>query len=86
MDKTNMKKTEEMSKSLKGIAAALDVTFEELFNTKVGFTLLMWDYDSKEKVVNYISNADRDSMIQALENLLERWKAGEPMPPAHTIK
>lgn len=40
---------------------------------RMGFALFVFEFD-KPGISNYISNADRDSMIKALEETLERFK------------
>lgn len=39
-----------------------------------GFALLVFDFGDQPKMANYISNAKREDMEQALEETLNRWK------------
>ena len=72
---------EEYRQKMQSVAASLD----ELFNgasrgadRKVGFALIVFAFDKPENPAqprhNYISNAPRPDMIEALEEMLERWK------------
>lgn len=40
---------------------------------KYGFCLFVFDFNERG-MINYISNAERDSMIKALEEVLEKFK------------
>jgi len=41
----------------------------------VGFAFLAFDFGARGNIA-YFSNANREDMIRALEELLARWKAG----------
>ena len=54
------------------LARALDETFNgKTMPKKTGFALFVFDFNDKTRV-NYISNADRDDMAEALREWLER--------------
>jgi len=45
-----------------------------------GFALLVFDFGDQPKMANYISNAQREDMEQALEETLKRWKERKDFP------
>lgn len=45
-----------------------------------GFALLVFDFGDQPKMANYISNATREDMEQALEETLKRWKERKDFP------
>ena len=46
----------------------------------LGFALITFDFGDIETPANYISNAQREDMIKALEEVLDRWKKGMTFP------
>lgn len=48
---------------------------------EIGFAVLAWRFDQENIIsgatVNYIGNAERDSLLQALKQIVQRWEAGE---------
>ena len=46
----------------------------------LGFAVITFDFLTIEVPTNYISNAQREDMIVALEGVLERWKKGMEWP------
>lgn len=49
----------------------------------IGFALLVFDFN-EVGMSNYISNARREDMIEALRSTLKRWEAGHTFPtPEH---
>lgn len=49
----------------------------------LGFALLIFEFN-KPGMSNYISNAQREDMIKAMEETLKRWKAGTDFPTPET--
>lgn len=46
---------------------------------RIAFSLFVWT----PKFANYISSADRAQIIDVLEQMIARWKAGMPDIPTH---
>lgn len=67
---SKQKATEEFLKALSG---AVDEIIEENFGERVAFSLLLWPKNAGDKA-NYISNAPREEMIEALRETLLRWE------------
>lgn len=63
---------------LRNIGSRLDCLFTELWGRK-GFALLIFDFN-KPGETNYISNADRADMIEALKETVERFEKDEINP------
>lgn len=50
-----------------------------------GFTLLMFDFGgaNEDRHMTYISNADRDDMLRAIDEFRRAVKSGIVQPPGH---
>lgn len=69
--------TEEIMKYL---AKVLDDAISEFF-PQAGFALIIFKFH-EEGLSNYISNAERGSMIKALKEIVERLEKNEDIPVA----
>lgn len=54
---------------------------DENTGPRASFTLIIWPEDAA-KLTNYISNADRADVIQALRETADRLETRADMPPA----
>lgn len=73
-----------ISQSLQPMADAIESVLDRAAGEHVGFALLvfkMGDPAVHGQRAQYVSNVDRPTMIKALEELLECWKAGEVRGP-----
>ncbi len=67
----------------RGLAAGLDRALEAKHGQRVGFAIFLFDFGTGANLA-YISNASRDSMIEAVEEWLARQRAGlesDPLGP-----
>lgn len=55
-------------------------SIDEQIPPKVGFCLVLFSFGDS-RFSTYVSNAERESMISALEEMLDHLKAGRIMPP-----
>jgi hypothetical protein len=46
----------------------------------LGFALITFEFIETTAPANYISNAQREDMIKAIEEILDRWKKGKTFP------
>ena len=74
----NLQETEQFMANLAG---ALHDLVREDFGDHVGFALLIFDFEDPG-LGNYVSNARRDDMIQALRMTADRLERNEDIPPA----
>lgn len=67
-----------MPKQLDGHAMRLLAELISSAAPGLGFALITFELnvDPNNKLVNYISNGQREDMIHALKELLDRWEAG----------
>lgn len=52
---------------------------EPILGRKIGFTILMFDFGGTapdQEYMTYMSNADRDGMIEAMKEFIEKSEAG----------
>jgi hypothetical protein len=66
--KADYDKTKDM---MKGIARGIEFSLEKIYGRKLGFTLLVFEFN-KPGISNYISNAERESMIIGLRESADR--------------
>lgn len=78
---SSIEKQKQIEAMLIGIAKALDCVIQEKLGL-MGFAVLIFDFYDPG-ISNYISNAQRDDMIQALRELADRLEQNETMPPGH---
>lgn len=75
-----------LSAKLQGIAAALKEVLEEEAGEPVMFSLLIWGEGEDERA-QYISNAEREGVKAAMQELLDRWaKTGGDDGPYHVYR
>ena len=69
------------------LARMIDEICQDTFGRKIGFALLMFEFDDMAKGptgegrINYLSNASRDDMRTALKELLARWEGMDVTAP-----
>lgn len=68
-----------VSLRLQTIAREIDRLLAEAADGKQLFSLLVWVPGE----VQYVSNAERQDVARAMEELLGKWRAGLPDTPAH---
>lgn len=73
-----------LSFNLPGFAKALDKELQRKCGERIGFALIAFKFGDPAvhgQRAQYVSNCDRETMTKALEETLERWKAGHIRPP-----
>lgn len=78
VSKANLK----VSENMQGIAELLETALVEIAGKNMGFSLVVFN-DTPNSRLSYISNCDREKVMNALEALLKGWKEGMPDIPAH---
>lgn len=69
-----------MNENYQAIADALNRLFNgDASEPKTGFCLLVFGFD-RPGIANYLSNADRDSMVQALRETADRIERQQDNP------
>ena len=71
----------EVEKFLFHLADKIDGLLQETFGAKIGFALLLFDFN-KPGIGNYVSNGKREDMIIALRETATRLENNEYIPPA----
>lgn len=71
---------QDVERFMSGLASAMNETLEETFGQKCGFALLLFDF-YKPGIGNYVSNADRTTMVKALRETADRIENREDIPP-----
>ena len=71
-----------VSRDLQKLAEMIDKRLYRVAGERVGFCLVTFPLVEDSRA-SYISNCDRVQVIDALEELLERWAQGMPDVPAH---
>lgn len=61
------------------LAGAISESLDESYEKHMGFALLVFDFNSD--MADYISNSERDNMVQALRETADRIEKNETMPP-----
>lgn len=66
---------------MQSMARVIDAALQEELGRKVGFALLLFDFDAAEGTAgNYISNVERGSMIKALRESANRLEQNQDIP------
>lgn len=73
--------TRKISKQLSAIADNLRADIMEKTGEDLPFTLMIFTEGRSQ----YISNVDRSTSIEQIENMLDYWKRDLPNIPAHEI-
>ena len=71
----------ETDNHLRELAEILADVLEDIYNKRMGFGLVVFEFH-KVGVGDYVSNAERNDMIKALQELAERLEKNEVIPPA----
>lgn len=77
MANTNDFKQTEML--LEEMAYAIDKSLEDFAGCKIGFALLVFEFD-ESGIGNYISNAERESMIKVLRETANKIESKQSIP------
>lgn len=77
-----MSAQDKISRELQNIAGRLRKDIEQVAGQPGAFSLFVWT----EGRSNYISTADRETVIAVLEEHIKGWKAGMPDIPAHEVR
>jgi hypothetical protein len=70
---------------LRAMAMALEEILEEKTGEKMGFCLLVFPFGEDGRVSNYVSNANRDDMLKALQEFIDKHSAGEVIPAGFRV-
>ena len=81
-EKTEVEKLQATKEFLSTLAETLDEVLEEYLGKRMGFAVLIFEFGAPG-VANYISNAERKDMIEALKETVERFEKGETIPPVY---
>lgn len=71
-----------ISQAMPGLAKALDESIENLSGEQRGFLLVVFNSES-DGHMNYVSNCNRNQVMNALKSLITKWEAGELDTPIH---
>jgi hypothetical protein len=70
---------QQVEKRIQRLALLIEEAVEEIYFHKVGFALLTFEFGQPE-IGNYISNAERPTMIQALRETANRLETNQDIP------
>ena len=70
---------QEKDKKLQDLARALDAVLAEIYGVRVSFALFTFLPETTQ--ADFISNADRRNMLDAIAETHKRLSAGEDIPP-----
>lgn len=73
-----------ISKNVQALAKELDEKLALIAGQRMRFSLLVFNSETGSRM-NYISNADRESVELALTSLLDAWSEGMPDIAAHKL-
>jgi hypothetical protein len=71
----------EQDRMLNNLAKILDKTLEAMYDRRMGFCLIVRPFGQRPAVADYISNVDREVMLEALQESITRLKNKEDIPP-----
>ena len=71
---------QDVERFISELGSVINETLEETFGQQCGFALLLFDF-YKTGIGNYISNADRTTMVKALRETADRIENREDIPP-----
>ncbi|GAB5451855.1 MAG: hypothetical protein Hals2KO_21830 [Halioglobus sp.] len=74
-----------VSESMQALADALHGLLEEIAGKPMGFSLIVFNAEPGSRL-NYVSNCDRQEVMNAMKSLLAGWEGGMPDIPAHEIQ
>jgi hypothetical protein len=75
-----IQKLKGIERTMAAMARAIDETLTEEHGRK-GFALIVFDFGAAG-LANYVSNASRETMIQALRETADRLEGRQDIPPA----
>jgi hypothetical protein len=73
-----------VSMAMQPLADQIDKILEEIAGERMGFSLVVFNTKPGSRM-NYVSNCDREEVINALSSLLDGWEQGMPDIPAHKV-
>lgn len=74
-----------VSEAMQALAGSLSSLLEEIAGKPMGFSLIVFNAEAGSRM-NYVSNYDRQEVINAMKSLLAGWDAGMPDVPTHEIR
>lgn len=74
-----------VSESMQSLADTLNGLLEDIAGKPMGFSLIVFNAEAGSRM-NYVSNCDRQEVINAMKSLLAGWEQGMPDIPAHEIQ
>lgn len=74
-----------ISEAMQALAGSLSAVLEDIAGKPMGFSLIVFNAEAGSRM-NYVSNCDRQEVINAMESLLAGWKGGMPDIPAHEVQ
>lgn len=74
-----MNKVRATEQLMRDVMAALEEVFTEVHGERMGIMLLVFEFDNPG-MTNYISNATRDTMLEAMKETIKRFENGEVIP------
>jgi hypothetical protein len=69
----------ETEKEMRKLAELIEMALISIHKERLGFALIVFEF-GKPGVSNYVSNAERDTMIEGLKETIERLKNKEDIP------
>ena len=75
----------EIEHDLKLIAKQLDSLFPQIWGQRMGFCLMVFDFDTPS-MMNYISNGQRKDMIEALKEAVAKLEKNLDIGPTFSTK
>jgi hypothetical protein len=70
---------------MQSLADTLNGLLEDIAGKPMGFSLIVFNAEAGSRM-NYVSNCDRQEVINAMKSLLAGWEQGMPDIPAHEIQ
>ena len=74
-----------VSESMQSLADTLNGLLEDIAGKPMGFSLIVFNAEAGSRM-NYVSNCDRQEVINAMKSLLAGWEQGMLDIPAHEIQ
>lgn len=69
----------EHNEYLEILAKAISESLDQSYKRHIGFALIVFDFNSK--TADYISNSERNNMVEALRETADRIEKNEIIPP-----
>lgn len=70
---------QQAEKRIQRLALLIEEATEKIYHHRVGFALLTFEF-RQPKIGNYVSNAERPTMIQALRETADRLETNQDIP------